>query len=60
MKKLDVWDIGLTKLSVLAFVLFVLIVWPALGIMLLSVNPWYYFILFVVFAIRPFYKFWGK
>jgi hypothetical protein len=31
-KKLDVWDIALTKLSVLIFALFLVGVWPALRV----------------------------
>jgi hypothetical protein len=60
MKKLDIWDIGLIKLSVITFTLFVLIIWPTLASWAYSVNPWYYFILLVVFAIRPVYKIFFK
>jgi amino acid transporter len=55
-KKFDVWDISLIKLSVIAFTLFVLTIWPALAAWAYSVSPWYYLILLVVFAIRPVYK----
>ena len=57
-KKMTVWDIGLTKLSVAAFVLFVITIWPAAMDWIHSVNPWYFLIAFVVFAIKPFSKFW--
>ena len=42
MKKLDVWDVSLIKLSVAAFVLFVITVWPAAMNWVHSVNPWYF------------------
>ena len=59
-KKFDIWDIGLIKLSVIAFTLFVLTIWPALTSWAYSVNPWYYFIILVVLAIRPVYKVLSK
>lgn len=59
-KKLEIWDYSLIKLSVIAFTLFVLTIWPALASWAYSVNPWYYFILFIVFAIRPIYKICSK
>ena len=55
-KKLDVFDMSLTKLSVAAFVLFVITIWPAAMTWVHSVNPWYFFVAFVVFVIRPLYK----
>ncbi|MCK5449428.1 hypothetical protein KAI32_01030 [Candidatus Pacearchaeota archaeon] len=55
-KKLDVLDIGLIKWSVAAFVLFVITIWPAAMTWVHSVNPWYFLIASVVFAIRPCYK----
>jgi len=59
-KNLDTWDIGLTKLSVVAFTLFVLTILPAVMTWVESVNPWYFFIAFAIFAIRPFYKMFFK
>jgi len=55
-KKLDVWDIGLIKLSVIAFTLFALTIWPVLTSWAYSVSPWYYLIVLVILAIRPVYK----
>ena len=55
-KKFDTWDVGLIKFSVMAFVLFVLGIWPAAMNWVESVNPWYFFAAFVILAIRPFYK----
>jgi len=59
-KNWNLWDIGLTKLSVVAFVLLVLAIWPAAMDWVRSVNPWYFFIAFVIFAIKPFYKFFKQ
>ena len=55
-RNLDFWDIGLTKLSVAAFVLFVITIWDAAMNWVHSVNPWYFLIAFVIFAARPLYR----
>lgn len=55
-KNLDIWDIGLTKLSVATFVLFILTIWPTAMNWVQSINPWIFFIIFVVLAIRPIYR----
>jgi len=59
-KKLDVWDIALTKLSVAAFVLFVITIWPAAMDWVHSVNTWYFLIAAVIFGARPLYRYWIK
>ena len=59
-KKLDVWDIGLTKLAVAAFVLFVITIWPAAMTWVHSVSPWWFLAVFVIFAIKPMFKFYLK
>ena len=56
-KRIDIYDISLTKLSVAAFVLFLITVWPGFREWALSVNPLYFFIAFVLFAIRSASKF---
>jgi hypothetical protein len=60
LKRLDVTDVGLIKLSVAAAVLFLITIWPGLMSVVTSVNPWYFLVAFVIFAVRPFYKFWVK
>jgi len=60
MGKLDVFDVGLIKLSVVAFVLFVLGIWPAAMDWIGSVNPWYFFVVFLLSILRPGYRFWIK
>jgi len=60
LKKIDVTDVGLIKLSVVAIVLFLITIWPGLMSLVTSVNSWYFLVAFVIFAARPFYKFWVK
>ena len=55
-KKLDWIDISLTKLSVVAFTLFLTKLWKPL----LSLNWYYYAIIFVLVAIRPMYRVYFK
>jgi len=52
--KLTWIDIGLTKLSVAAFVLMIAKLWSPL----LSLDWYWYALLFVVLAIIPFRNFW--
>ena len=55
-KTLSLWDVGLVKLSVLAGVLFILTMWPTIWNAVAKVNPWWYLVVFVIVAIRPFYS----
>ena len=59
-KKIDVWDIGLIKWAAIASVLFIITIWPAAMNWVHSVNPWYFLIAFIVFVIRPLYRFYFK
>jgi len=59
-KKMDAWDVALVKWSTAAFVLFFITIWPAAMNWVHSVNPWYFLIAFVIFAIRPFYRIYMK
>ena len=59
-KKLNIWDIALTKLATATGVLFVITIWPAAMTWVHSVNPWWFLVAFVVFAIKPMYKFYTK
>jgi len=58
LKKIDLMDVSLIKLSVVASVLFLITIWPGLMNLVTSVSPWYFLVAFVIFAARPFYKFW--
>ena len=54
--KMDWIDIGLTKLSVAAFILFVAKIWEPI----LSLEEYHYAIIFVAAAIRPMYRIYFK
>ena len=56
LKKLDIWDIGLTKFAVAAFTLFVITLWPAAMTWVHTINPWYFFAAFVILVARPLYR----
>lgn len=59
-KKMDAWDLALVKLTVAAAVLFIIGIWEAAQDWVLSVNPWYFLVAFVIFAIRPVYRVYIK
>jgi len=59
-KKLDTLDMSLTKLAVIAFTLWVLAIWPAFAAWAYSINPMYYLVLWIIFAIRPLSKVLSK
>ena len=59
-KKMDVWDIGLIKLAVVAVTLFVITIWSTAMDWVHSVNTWYFLIAAVIIGIRPFYRYWIK
>jgi len=56
LKKLDIWDIGLVKFAIIALTLFVIIIWPAAMDWVHTVNPWYFFAVFVILYARPVYR----
>jgi hypothetical protein len=60
LKKIDMFDMGLIKLSTAAFVLFLITVWSGAMDWVHSVNTWYFFAGFVVLALRPMYRFYFK
>jgi len=59
-KKMDVWDIALIKLAVVAATLFVITIWSTAMDWVHSVNTWYFLIAAVIIGIRPFYRYWLK
>jgi len=59
-KKMDVWDVALIKWATATFILFLITIWPAAMTWVNSVNPWYFFIAFIIFMIRPFYRIYLK
>ena len=58
-KRMDIHDIQLTKLSVVAFVLFLITVWPELLASILKVHWGWYLAIGIVLAIRPMTRFFG-
>ena len=60
LKRMDIWDVAFIKWSTAAFVLFFITIWPVAMAWVQSVNPWYFFVLFVIFFIRPVYRIYLK
>ncbi|MCK5474803.1 MAG: hypothetical protein KAI53_05340 [Candidatus Aenigmarchaeota archaeon] len=56
MKKLDVTDIGLIKLSVFAFALWLVSFSQSFAAWVQSVHPIWFLAIFVAAAVRPFYR----
>jgi uncharacterized protein YggT (Ycf19 family) len=59
-KNLDIFDIGLTKLTVLFGTLFLVSIFTGFASWVVETNEWYFFAAFIVFMIRPMYKFFMK
>lgn len=59
-KKLDVWDVRLIKLSTIAFVLLILNLWKE-AIAWVSETHWGWFLAAtIIFMLRPMKKYFGK
>jgi hypothetical protein len=58
--KMDVFDVGLIKLSVAVAILFIITIWPAAMNLVHSINAWWFLVAFVVFVARPFYRIYLK
>ena len=59
-RKCDWIDISLVKLSVAAFVLFIVSFLSAKVLEKITSWRWLWFLLFIIFAIKPFYVVWIK
>jgi len=59
-KKFDVHDIQLINLSIAAFVLFVLNIWPAAMTWVAGVHWGWFLGAMIIFALRPFKRVWLK
>ncbi len=53
-------DIGLIKLSVMAFTIWVLMQFPFINNWLQHYNPWIFFVFFIVLSIRPIWRFFAR
>jgi hypothetical protein len=59
-KKMDSWDVVLSKLASVAFILFLITIWHAAMTLIQSINPWYFLVALIIFAARPFYRVYLK
>ena len=59
-KKMDSWDVVLSKLAAVAFILFLITIWPAAMNFVKFINPWIFLIALVIFAARPVYRVYLK
>ena len=59
-KKMDSWDVVLSKLASVAFILFLITIWPTAMNLVKSVNPWIFLIALIIFAARPVYRVYLK
>ena len=59
-KKMDSWDVVLSKLASAAFILFLITIWPAAMTLVQSMNSWYFLVALIIFAARPFYRVYLK
>lgn len=59
-KRLDIIDIGLTKITMVLFTLALITLFPQVLNFVLGINPWVYVVLFVIAMIRPLMKFFIK
>jgi len=48
MKKMKMSDWALAKLGIVAFVLFVIGIWPAFRNWVINLNPWIFFVISIV------------
>jgi hypothetical protein len=53
-----VWEWSLLKLSIVAFTLFFIRIWPAAMDWVHSVNAWGFFVVFVLAMIKPVMKYY--
>lgn len=59
-RHLDILDIQLVKLAVIAFVFLVLKIWPSIMRWVNNTSVWWFFAALVLFGARPFYRCWVK
>lgn len=60
LKKMDIWDVALIKWSSIVSLLFIITIWPTAMTWVHSVDPWYFFVVFIILVARPFYKIYLK
>jgi len=55
-KRMDSWDVVLSKLASVAFILFLVTIWPTAMNLVKSVSPWIFLVALIIFAARPVYR----
>ena len=56
---LNGWDVGLVKLSVAAFILFLITVWPAAMDLVHSIHWGWFLAIGIIAALRPLRRYYG-
>ena len=59
-KKMKMLDWALAKLGIVAFVLFLIGIWPVVRDWALSVNPWYFFAVSIIAVVIVQARIWKK
>ena len=59
-KNLDMWDIAFVKIAVMFFVMFLFSAWVEFRNFVLSINSWILFLGWILFAIKPLFRFFQK
>ena len=59
-KKLDMWDMVLTKLAIAFGIMFLFSIWPAFRNFVQSIGSFVLFLGWIIFAIRPLSRFFSK
>lgn len=59
-KRMNFWDLQFVKLAVIAFTLFLIVVWSGLHDLVIQAHWGWYLGAMVVLSIEPFVKVWCK
>ena len=60
LKYLNTFDMGLLKLAIITFGLFLVSVWPAFANWVINTHWAWFLVTFIIFAIMPATKVWKK
>lgn len=60
LKYLNSFDMALLKISIMAFVLFVVSAWPAFANWVINIHWAWFLVVWIVFMIVPIKKIWKK
>ena len=59
-KKMKMLDFALSKLGIITFVLFLIVIWPAARAWVLSVSPWYFLVVSLIAVAIVQARIWKK